>query len=38
MYLNYAGTIYGIQGDGFFSDAGDSFMSVVPNFIGEVKK
>ena len=36
VFLYHAGTIYVLHGEGFFSD--DSFMSVVHNFIGEVKK
>lgn len=35
-YLYHAGIIYAIHGEGFLSD--DSFMSVVHNFIAEVKK
>lgn len=38
VYLYYDGVIYAIQGEGFVSDPGDSFMSVVHNFIGELKK
>ncbi len=36
VYLYQAGVIYAIHGEGFLSD--DSFMSIVHNFIGEVKK
>jgi hypothetical protein len=37
-YLYYQGVIYAIHGEGFASDPGDSFMSLVHNFIGELKK
>lgn len=38
VYLYYAGVIYAIHTDGFVSDPDNSFMSLVHNFIGEVKK
>ncbi len=38
VYLYYEGVIYAIHTDGFVSDPDNSFMALVHNFIGEVKK